>query len=148
MASLPWTAGDPAAMAGRGLSDGGGEDGPYGRAALGYDHGYDGEVFYLGLALDPAYVERFVEGCLERMGEDDPEEERLFRDLWQDGTQREEVVESLKADCEITLVVASPLVSAPTNGALGCYVGPATWSTSWCQKSFSPPSSRNTSRAT
>ncbi len=52
-------------------------------------------------ALDPAYVEGFVEGCLERVGEDDPEEERLFRDLWEDGSQREVVVESLKADCEV-----------------------------------------------
>jgi hypothetical protein len=32
-----------------------------GRGAVGYDHGYDGEVFYLGLALDPNYVEGFVE---------------------------------------------------------------------------------------
>jgi hypothetical protein len=36
-------------------------------------------VFYLGLALDPAYVEGFVEGCLERIGEDDPEGEDLLR---------------------------------------------------------------------
>jgi hypothetical protein len=28
--------------------------GTEGREAVGYDHGYDGEVFYLGLALDPA----------------------------------------------------------------------------------------------
>jgi hypothetical protein len=28
--------------------------GSEGREALGYDHGYDGEVFYLGLPLDPA----------------------------------------------------------------------------------------------
>ena len=33
-----------------------------GRAAIGYDHGYDAGVFYLGLALD----ERYVEGCPER----------------------------------------------------------------------------------
>jgi hypothetical protein len=46
------------------------------REAVGYDHGYDGEMFYLGLALDPAYVEGLVEGCLERIGEDDPEGER------------------------------------------------------------------------
>jgi hypothetical protein len=32
-----------------------------GRAAVGYDHGYDTEVFYLGLALIPKYVEGFVE---------------------------------------------------------------------------------------
>lgn len=37
-----------------------------GRVAIGYDHGYDSEVFYLGLSLDPAYVEGFVEGCPER----------------------------------------------------------------------------------
>ena len=52
-----------------------------GRAAIGYDHRYDAEVFYLGLALDPAYVECFVEGCLVRVGEDDPEDKALFRDL-------------------------------------------------------------------
>jgi hypothetical protein len=33
------------------------------------------EVIYLGLALNRAYVEGFVEGCLERIGEDDPDEE-------------------------------------------------------------------------
>jgi hypothetical protein len=60
-----------------------------------------GEVFYLGLALDPHYVDGWVEGCLERIGEDNPEEELLFRDLWEDETQREVVVESLKADCEV-----------------------------------------------
>jgi hypothetical protein len=34
-------------------------------------------------------------------GEDDPDEEQLFRDLWEDETQREVVIESLKADCEV-----------------------------------------------
>jgi hypothetical protein len=67
---------------------------------MGYDHGYDGEVFYLGLALDPAYVEGWVEGCLERIGEDKPEEQ-LFREFWDNKTQRGVVIESLKADCEI-----------------------------------------------
>ncbi len=42
-----------------------------------------------------------MEGCLERIGEDNPEEELLFRDLWEDETQREIVLESLKADCDI-----------------------------------------------
>ncbi len=93
--------GYPDAMAGGGPSGGGGEEGFTGRAAIGYDHGYDGEVFYLGLALDPAYIEGWVEGCLERIGEDDPDEERLFRDLWEDDTQREVVIESLKADCQV-----------------------------------------------
>jgi hypothetical protein len=32
---------------------------------------------------------------------DDPEEEQIFRDLWEDETQREVVMESLKADCEV-----------------------------------------------
>jgi hypothetical protein len=31
------------------------------------------------------------------IGEDDPDEEHLFRDLWEDETQREVVIESLKA---------------------------------------------------
>jgi hypothetical protein len=38
---------------------------------------------------------------LERIGEDNPTEEQLFRDLWEDETQREVVVESLRADCEV-----------------------------------------------
>lgn len=80
---------------------GGGEEVFTGRGALGYDHGYDGEVFYLGLALDPAYVEGFVEGALERIGEDNPDEEQLFRELWEDEGERETVLEVLKADCEI-----------------------------------------------
>ena len=41
-----------------------------GRGAVGYAHGYDGEVFYLGMALDLNYIEGFVEGCSERIGED------------------------------------------------------------------------------
>ncbi|MDP8939945.1 MAG: hypothetical protein M3N10_06590 [Actinomycetota bacterium] len=72
-----------------------------GRGAIGYDHGYDAQKFYLGLALDPKYIEGFVEGCLERIGEDDPEEEMLFRDLWDDPAERETVLDILKADCEI-----------------------------------------------
>ncbi len=41
------------------------ESGPMfeGRAAVGYDHGYDGEMFYFGLVLDEKYVEGFVEGA-------------------------------------------------------------------------------------
>ena len=27
-----------------------------GRVAVGYDHGYDTQKFYLGLALDPKYI--------------------------------------------------------------------------------------------
>jgi hypothetical protein len=53
------------------------------------------------LALDESYVEGWVEGCLERIGQDDPDEEQLFRDLFEDETQREVVIESLQADCEV-----------------------------------------------
>ena len=88
-------------MVGSGSSGGGGEEGFTGRTAIGYDHGYDGEVFYLGLALDPHYVDGWVEGCLERIGEDHPEEELLFRDLFEDETQREVVIDCLQADCEV-----------------------------------------------
>ena len=84
-------------MVGRGSSGGGGDEPFTGRAAI----GYDGEVSYLALALDERYVEGWIEGCLERIGEDHPEEEQLFRDLWEDDTQREVVIESLKADCEV-----------------------------------------------
>ena len=38
---------------------------------------------------------------MERIGEDDPEEGRIFKDLWDDETQREVVIESLKADCGV-----------------------------------------------
>jgi hypothetical protein len=55
-------------MAGRGSSGGGGGEGFTGRAAIGYDHGYDGEIFYLRLALD----EKYVEDSLGQVGEDDP----------------------------------------------------------------------------
>jgi hypothetical protein len=34
-------------------------------------------------------------------GEDDPDEEQLFRNLWEEETQREVVLESLKADCDV-----------------------------------------------
>ena len=79
----------------------GGDESFTGRAAIGYDHGYDGEVFNLGLALDPAYIADWVEGCLERIGEENPEKEQVFRDLWEDETQRDVVLEALQADCEV-----------------------------------------------
>ncbi len=67
-----------------------------GRAAIGYDHGYDAQKFYLGLALDPKYVE----GCLERIGEDEPDDEDLLRDFWEDEGERETVLAILQAECE------------------------------------------------
>ena len=79
----------------------GGGEGFEGRAAIGYDHGYDGQLFYLGLALDERYVEGWVEGCLEWIDEDESEEERIFQDLGAGETQRDVVIESLQADCEV-----------------------------------------------
>jgi hypothetical protein len=38
---------------------------------------------------------------LERIGEEDPVEEQLFWDLWEDEGERETVLEALKADCEV-----------------------------------------------
>jgi hypothetical protein len=35
------------------------------------------------------------------IGEDKPDEEQLFRDLWEDESQRYVVIESLKADREV-----------------------------------------------
>ena len=41
--------------------------------------------------------------ALQRIGsdEDDPDEERLFRNLGDEETQRDVEIESLKADCEL-----------------------------------------------
>jgi hypothetical protein len=72
-----------------------------GRAAIGYDHGYDAQKFYLGLALDEKYIEGFVEGCLERIGEDDAEGEDLLRDMWEDDSEKETVLDILKAECDV-----------------------------------------------
>ena len=73
----------------------GGEEAFTGRAAVGYYHGYDGEVFYLGLALDPAYVEGFVEGALERINEDDDGED-ILRGVWENRYARDFALEALE----------------------------------------------------
>lgn len=67
------------------------------RATIGHDHGYDAEVFCLGLALDPAYVE----GTLERIVEDDPDSEGFFRDIWEEDDDRDFVLEALKSGVEV-----------------------------------------------
>jgi hypothetical protein len=51
--------------------------------------------------MNPHYGGLLLKGCLEKIGEDDPEEEQIFRDLWEDKTQREMVIVNLKADCEV-----------------------------------------------
>ena len=66
--------------------------------------GHDAEeVFYLGLALDERYVEGFVEGCLERIGEDDySDEEDFLRHIWEEGDDlRGFVVEALEGGVEV-----------------------------------------------
>ncbi len=70
------------------------------RGNVGYDHGYDAEVFYLGLALDPEYVKGFVEGCLERIGEDDSDGEAFLRALWEEG-ESDMVLWVLKEEVEV-----------------------------------------------
>ncbi len=42
-----------------------------------------------------------MEGCLERIGEDEPEDEDLFRDLWEDEAERETVLMVLQTECEV-----------------------------------------------
>jgi hypothetical protein len=46
-------------------------------------------------------VEGFVEGCLERIGEDDAEGEDLLRGMWEDDSEKETVLDILKAECEV-----------------------------------------------
>lgn len=80
------------------------EETPEGRsAAIGYDHGYDFGVFYEGSADDGWYVEGFVEGSLERIGEEGAGEERFLEDLWGggDAEDRSRVLEILKAEVEV-----------------------------------------------
>jgi hypothetical protein len=68
------------------------------RATLGHDdHGHDAEVFYLGLVLDPKYVE----GCLEGIGEDDPDEEDLLRGIREDGDDEGFGPEALEGGVEV-----------------------------------------------
>ncbi len=68
-----------------------------GRAAIGYDCGFDAQKFYLGLALDP----KLVEERLERIGEDYPEDEERFGDLWEDEGERGMILGILKVECEV-----------------------------------------------
>ena len=52
------------------------------------------------MALDPNYIEGFVEGGLERIGEDEQEDEVMLRILWEDEGEKDTVLEILKAECE------------------------------------------------
>ena len=57
---------------------------------------------YLGYGLDEKYVKGFVEGCLERIGDDDKEGELFLRDVWEEG-EGELVLEILKEECEVVV---------------------------------------------
>ena len=81
---------------------------------FGYDCGYDFRVFISLYEDEPDYIEGFVEGCLERIREEEDEElahpddvtaDQLLG-IWQDPImpledKREMVVECLKAECEV-----------------------------------------------
>jgi hypothetical protein len=71
------------------------------RVVIGYDHGYYIRKVHLGVALDTKYVQRLVEGCLERIGEDDPDGEYFLRDIWEEGDDRDFVLEALKSGVEV-----------------------------------------------
>jgi hypothetical protein len=72
-----------------------------GRAQQGYTHGRYAMVFYKGLALHPAYVDGFVEGCLHRIAEDCPDGSRALREYLGGPEMREHVLEDLRGECEM-----------------------------------------------
>jgi len=77
---------------------------PLGMAAIGFDCGYDFLVFHEGHADDEEYVAGFVEGCLERLlDQDEPEESDHLRDLWENGDEEDRgyALRQLKEECEI-----------------------------------------------
>lgn len=75
-----------------------------GMAAIGFDYGYDVRIFHEAHADDGEYVKGFVEGCLERLvDQDEPEESDLLRALWEDGDDedKEYALSRLKEGCEV-----------------------------------------------
>ncbi len=74
-----------------------------GMAAVGYDYGYDAAVFCEGHADDEEFVRGFVEGCLDRIAEDEPEEVGFLRNLWKGGDEWDSnaALEMLKDEYEI-----------------------------------------------
>lgn len=73
-----------------------------GIAAIGY--GYDTAIFHEGHADDEEYVRGFVEGCLERLvDQDESKEAEYLGGLWEAGEEddREYVLEMLKDGCEV-----------------------------------------------
>jgi hypothetical protein len=74
---------------------------PEGRAEQGYNHGRYLMVFYKGLALHPAYVDGWVEGCLHRVALDRPDGARALREYLTDPEMRGHVVDVLKSEMEV-----------------------------------------------
>lgn len=74
-----------------------------GMEEIGYDDGYDALVFHEGHADDDEYVRGFVEGCLERIAEEDSEGASLLGNLWRGGDSegRASALEMLKEECEV-----------------------------------------------
>jgi hypothetical protein len=75
-----------------------------GMAAIGYDYGYDAAIFHEGHADDEEYVRGFVEGCLERLvDQDEPEEADYLGSLWENGDEEDKrhALEMLKDGCEV-----------------------------------------------
>jgi hypothetical protein len=79
------------------------EDEFVGMVAIGYDYGYDARIFHEGHADDEEYVRGFVEGCLERIGDEEPEEVGFLRNLWEGGDEEDRgyALEMLKDECEV-----------------------------------------------
>jgi len=81
---------------------------------FGFDCGYDHRVFITAYEDEPDYIDGLVEGCLERLREeedeglthpDDVTADQIL-DIWQDPIMAPEdkhelVVECLKADCRV-----------------------------------------------
>lgn len=75
-----------------------------GMAAIGYDYGYDAAIFHEGHAGDEEYVRGFVEGCLERLvDQDKPEEADYLGSLWESGDEEDKrhALEMLKDGCAV-----------------------------------------------
>ncbi len=74
-----------------------------GRAAIGYDHGYDAQKFYLGLTLDLRYAEGYLNWiCKDDNGED------VLRGVWEVGDDRDYFLEPLKSGCEVRSLGGQP----------------------------------------
>jgi hypothetical protein len=58
-------------------------------------------VFYRGLTLHPAYVDDFIEGCIDRVALDRPDGAKALREYLTDPEMCGHVVDVLKSECEV-----------------------------------------------